>query len=290
MAEMINPLAILLGARKNQADINAQIDAANYRQQALGLDREKLSQQADQFGQELGFKRQDSAMNAELKRQALGSASADRAALLQFKADSEKPVIVRGPDGKLRWSRPSAAVGQEAGSLTAKAGVQLPAAALRLQMDMIEDLNTASNSAADLQSLEAQIAGGGLKLGWVENALSKAKNNLKMSDANSRNFQSFQSTLEKLRNDSLRLNKGVQTEGDAQRAWSELLANVNDPENVRQRLGQIAKINADAARLKAGQIQVLRRNFGAGDMDLTQFQNAAPRVGGGGAAKFLGFE
>ena len=291
MAEMINPLSILLGARKNQADINAQLDTANYRQQALGLDREKLSQQADQFGQELGFKQQDSAMNAELKRQAIGSAAADRAALLKFKSDSEKPVIVRGPDGKMRWARPSDAIGQEAASLTAKSGVQLPAAAHKLQMDMIEDMNTASNSAADLGALESQIAGGGLKLGVVENALSRAKNNLGFSDDNSKNFQSFNSTLEKLRNDSLRLNKGVQTEGDAQRAWKELIDGINDPEVVRQRLQEIAEINQDGARLKAKQIQVLRQNFGAGDLDLTQFQNTVPRVGGGGRGiKFLGFE
>ena len=294
MAEMINPLSILLGARKNQADINAQLDTANYRQQALGLDREKLSQQADQFGQELGFKQQDSAMNAELKRQAIGSAAADRAALLKFKSESEKPVIVRGPDGKMRWARPSDAIGQEAASLTAKSGVQLPAAALKLQMDMIEDMNTASNSAADLAALESQIAGGGLKLGVVENALSRAKNNLGFSDDNSKNFQSFNSTLEKLRNDSLRLNKGVQTEGDAQRAWKELIDGINDPEVVRQRLQEIAEINQDGARLKAKQIQVLRQNFGAGDLDLTQFQNTSPRVGkargGGRGIKFLGFE
>jgi hypothetical protein len=101
-----------------------------------------------------------------------------------------------------------------------------------------------------------------------------------MSDADSRNFASFQSTLEKLRNDSLRLNKGVQTEGDAVRAWNELVKNINDPQVVRQRLAEIREINNRAIALRKYNIDVIRSNFGVGPLDTSAYERQAPALGG----------
>ncbi|MNY53581.1 hypothetical protein D3C86_1893470 [compost metagenome] len=91
------------------------------------------------------------------------------------------------------------------------------------------------------------------------------------------------STLEKLRNDSLRLNKGVQTEGDAQRAWNELLANINDPKLVEQRLGEILAINQRAGELRGLSNDSMRANFGHDPMDYSQYLNLPAAVGQGGA-------
>lgn len=77
------------------------------------------------------------------------------------------------------------------------------------------------------------------------------------SNENSRNYASFVSTLEKLRNDSLRLNNGVQTEGDAQRAWNELFKNLNDEGVVRQRLAEIQRINNRAIEFRRGRVGAL---------------------------------
>ncbi len=131
------------------------------------------------------------------------------------------------------------------------------------------------------KALEGQIDAGKLKLGPVSNIASQARNMAGMSDEQSRNFQSFQSTLEKLRNDSLRLNKGVQTEGDAQRAWNELIKNINDPKVVKQRLGEIQKINARAANLRKMNIDSIRSNYGMEPMDTSGYEKQAPAVGGG---------
>lgn len=282
MAELINPLAILLQAQKAQSDIQAQRDLSGYRGASLALDREKMSQADRQFNEGMGLKRegalQDRARFNEgmkLKREALMQD-------LMLKRSMEKPVIVRDKNGKLVWARPDQAVGMEAGNINGKVNPQLPTQAVKLQNDLFEDISTASNSEADLQALHDQIQNGTLKLGIVQNALSSAKNNLGLSDENSRNYQTFDATLQKLRNDSLRLNKGVQTEGDAQRAWQELIANKNDPENVKQRLKEIAQINRRAAGQKKAQLHQLRSNFGVGDMDLSAFEKPAAAIGGGG--------
>lgn len=164
---------------------------------------------------------------------------------------------------------------------------KLPTSALKMQGEELDAIGTASSINADLGAIGQQVTTGDLQLGPVKNLMAKAKNMAGVSDAQSRNLASFQATLEKLRNDTLRLNKGVQTEGDAVRAWNELLANINDPKLVSQRIGEIQKINERAANLRKMNVDVIRSNFGVEPMDTSGYQNQPAAVGG---AKFLGFE
>lgn len=143
----------------------------------------------------------------------------------------------------------------------------LPIGAIKLQDDNLDAIATANSIKNDLISFMKQIDGGALNLGMFSNYLNKTKNFVGLSDDQSRNLQSFQATLEKLRNDSLRLNKGVQTEGDAIRAWNELLTNLNDKKAVRQRLYQIVQINNRAAKQRMSRNDALRQNYGADQMD-----------------------
>lgn len=164
----------------------------------------------------------------------------------------------------------------------------LPVGALRLQQDDLEAIGIASAIDADLGVIEQQLAEGGLDLGPIDNLVNRGRNALGMSTEQSRNFQSFQSTLEKMRNDSLRLNKGVQTEGDAVRAWNELMANQNDPGVVRQRLAEIRAINRRAADLRRMSIDTLRANYGAAPLDTSGHENVPAAVGARPAAPASG--
>ena len=155
----------------------------------------------------------------------------------------------------------------------------MPATAVKLQNEEMEALKTANSISADLGSVIDTIESGQLKLGPVQNKISGAMNWLGNSDENSRNFATFQSTLEKLRNDSLRLNKGVQTEGDAVRAWDEILKNVTDEKFVAQRLKEVQKINERAADLKKLSIDQIRTNFGAEPMDYSGLQSQPAILG-----------
>lgn len=174
-------------------------------------------------------------------------------------------VPVVGPDGK-----PVIPKGLEK--------KQLPASALKMQNDELEALSIASQMESQLLGFKKKIDSGELQLSALGNLISKGRNVAGLSDENSRNFASFQATLEKLRNDSLRLNSGVQTEGDAQRAWNELLANINDPKVVSQRLEEIAMINKRAARLRELNIENLRKNFGADPLDTAEYKQPSQPV------------
>lgn len=155
----------------------------------------------------------------------------------------------------------------------------LPPQALKMQQEALDAIGTASGINADMGAVDKQLEKGTLQLGPVENLISKGKNVAGLSDSNSRNFASLTSTLEKLRNDSLRLNKGVQTEGDAQRAWNELIANINDPDSVRQRIAEITAINERAASLRKREVDVVRMNYGHDPMDTSAFSNVPAAVG-----------
>lgn len=170
----------------------------------------------------------------------------------------------------------------------------MTAAALKLQEENLDSLGIASSINADLGAIDNQIETGELDLGPVSNMINKGRNYIGASTPESRNLQSFQNTLEKLRNDSLRLNKGTQTEGDASRAWNELVANINDPKAVSQRLKEIQSYNARAAEMKKANVDLIRENFGQPPIDTEKYSKQAPAVGKSGAStggvKFLGFE
>jgi len=164
-----------------------------------------------------------------------------------------------------------------------KASQKLPTSALKMQQEELDAIGTAASIGADLSAVEKMIDDKKLNLGPVSNLASQAKNYVGASDESSRNFSTFKSTLEKLRNDSLRLNKGVQTEGDAQRAWNELVANINDPKVVKQRLGEIRKINERAVGLRRMNVDAIRSNFGVDTMDTGAYENQPPAIGNGGS-------
>lgn len=151
----------------------------------------------------------------------------------------------------------------------------LPATALKMQNESLDKLSVASNINADLATIQSNIKQGKLKFGPVSNLANKALNMAGMSTEESRNFATFKSTLEKLRNDSLRLNTGVQTDGDAQRAWNELFENINDTAFVQQRLAEIRKINQRGAELQKLQVENIRGNYNAPPVDFSQYSKGS---------------
>ena len=159
----------------------------------------------------------------------------------------------------------------------------LPATVLKMQNEALDKLSVASNIDKDLAIVEQQIIDGKLNLGFFGNIASDLKNKAGYSDENSRNYATFKNTLEKLRNDSLRLNTGVQTDGDAQRAWNELFANINDNEFVKKRLGEIRTINQRGADLQKLQVDQIRTNFDVEPLDFSKYEGQSAAIKGDGA-------
>lgn len=115
----------------------------------------------------------------------------------------------------------------------------LPPAIQKSKDEQEQDLQSSYNMVQDATALKGMIKSGEIDLSIVANAVNKLKNNLAMSNAESINLERIRAFIEQIRNAQLRLNKGVQTEGDAQRALNEIISNLNDPNFVATRLNDI---------------------------------------------------
>lgn len=138
----------------------------------------------------------------------------------------------------------------------------IPEAAMNNIQEADQLVSTLGAVNADLGKIREGIGGNDVKLGPFENSKSRFKNWAAMSDPNSQNYATLKSTLEQQRNASLLLAKGVQTEGDAQRAWEQLMANLNDADNVAQRLEEIMAVNKRSAELQSKKANEGRANYG----------------------------
>ena len=166
---------------------------------------------------------------------------------------------------------------QEKAKLTGKAPPKLTG---NLQGKEDEDLGimqASANISGETGRFASQVESGQLNLGPVENVISEVRNFAGRSNANSRNYNSFNAGLEKLRNDSLRLNKGMQTEGDAVRAWNELIKNTNDEGLVQQRLAEIDSINRRAIDQKRAIVSQRRSSQNVGPADFTEIERGSIR-------------
>jgi hypothetical protein len=215
--------------------------------------QQAMQQAAQQREQEMGWRQQQMGMNAQLRREQMSQAE--------------------------RIARER--LGAKNAADAAKANKPLPPNALKLQNETLEELSIADSQEKDLAKLQDQIKSGKLELGFIANPVQDVRNYLGQSTESSRNYDTFKASLEKLRNDSLRLNKGVQTEGDSQRAWNEMLKNINDPNLVSERLDEIQQINSKAKTLKSMQLDLIRKNYGVDPLDTSAIQEQPANVGAG---------
>jgi hypothetical protein len=159
--------------------------------------------------------------------------------------------------------------------------------AAKLQEAEDEDLagiGIYSNTTADLRNLTRQIDKGEINLSLVGNALTKAKSFVGLGGEEGAKLSDLEKTIYKIRDDTLRLNKGVQTEGDAKRELETLIGSMNDPVKVRAALIRIEKINARAVQLRSAILQNRRKAYGFEPMDLTPYYSGTPSVGGAAEA------
>lgn len=144
---------------------------------------------------------------------------------------------------------------------------ELPTQALKLQMEELDDIRIGNQNIQMLRPYRERLEKGDINLGLVGNLESKARNYVGFSNQQSRDYGSLVADLEKMRNDSLRLNKGAQTEGDATRAWNEIANNINDRKFVSERLKAIEIYNQRAIEERKNRVNTIRGNYGLGPFD-----------------------
>lgn len=174
---------------------------------------------------------------------------------------------------------------RNAGDGQASSTKPLPMGAIKLQQENLDAINTAQGVNRELQRVQDQLASGALNVGLVDNLVSKGRNLTGISSENSRNFSGFETTLERLRNATLLLQKGTQTEGDAQRAFANIGAGKTDSKLIAQQLALIQGYNMQAVEDRKRNIAVIRENFGVAPM-----QDARPATLKSGADLGGGFK
>jgi len=274
--------------RENQAleEMNAQMEAE---QQAKAQRRESLINALPEANRVIGGALEDKDLPGYVMQTLTPASEEDKLALENNRLQNQKlkSEIAGGGgddlDRRYKYLQTQKLEKELSGEMPSK---PLPVQAVKLQNEALDIIGTASGINADLGAVEKQLDSGKLKLGPIENVKSQARNAAGFSSPESRNFASFKATLEKQRNDSLRLNKGVQTEGDAQRAWNELFNNLNDKGVVKQRLNEIQKINARGADLQKLQVDQVRANYGAQPLDYSKFETRPAALGTAGNNTF----
>ena len=256
----------------------------------------KIRQAFDKFGQPIGSGVSGYVAPVQVNQGGGGITFAKPVAGQKFPVTmtaTEKDASARGWAGVNQGNQRLALDEKKFALDTANGGYSarpLPAAALKMQNDAIDAIGTAAGVNKQLANLATQIETGKLSFGPVSNLANSALNAAGMSTEQSRNFGSFTSTLERLRNESLRLNSGVQTDGDAQRAWNELFQNINDTDLVKQRLQEITAINKRAEELQRLKVDQIRSNYNAPPMDYTKMQNAPSGVSTGNTSGGWGIQ
>lgn len=137
-----------------------------------------------------------------------------------------------------------------------------PTAALKVYSTLSGDLQVTEQLDTMMADMKSLFSDPKFELGPIQNKQYEYANWSGNSTPQSRAYAKLSANLSKLRNDSLRLNKGTQTDGDAQRAWDEIMANMNDKELVMERLADIERYNELALAEKQYQLEVFEEQYG----------------------------
>lgn len=137
----------------------------------------------------------------------------------------------------------------------------LPTAALKELLGVEDAMGAAQNVSSMIKKHSERMADGSLVVGPVDSIGAQFRTRLGMSNANDVNLNEYRADLTKIVNESLRLNSGVQTEGDAQRAANELM-DANDPATAARALRRLQEYNTRAIDLQKRKAELVRRNYG----------------------------
>lgn len=151
----------------------------------------------------------------------------------------------------------------------------MPSAIIKIVDDHGSAISTAMGINVDFANITKQLENNKFDPGLFSKIESSARNYFGASTPESRAYGSYKTKLEKIRNDSLRLNKGMQTEGDATRAMNEIIANANDKEFVKLRLKELQVINRRAIELRQYQADSILKQFGRPPLKIPGFKKPA---------------
>lgn len=161
----------------------------------------------------------------------------------------------------------------------------LPPAALKELLGVEDAMAAAQNVSGMIKKHADRMRDGQLVVGPVDSIGAQFRTRLGMTNANDVNLNEYRADLTKIVNESLRLNSGVQTEGDAQRAANELM-DANDPATAARALRRLQEYNTRAIELQKRKRDLVRQNYGQ-DANGQPLQQGGRPTGNGGVDDLL---
>ncbi|WP_141057082.1 hypothetical protein [Stenotrophomonas rhizophila] len=152
--------------------------------------------------------------------------------------------------------------GKPAGGTLGDGGSKpLPVGALKELLGIEDALGGTEVLGGIIAKNRDRLDNGTLQVGPLQSLIGTVRTSLGVAGDSDVALNEWNSDLTKIVNESLRLNKGVQTEGDAQRAANELM-NARDAKTVRAALGRLEGFNNQAVRLQRQKQDLINTNYG----------------------------
>lgn len=156
---------------------------------------------------------------------------------------------------------------------TEKKPVRMSTAAFKAEDEDFTALDLSDGINDDVGTYIDLIQNKEMSLNLFDVPMDKFRTSVGLGDGDVQNRANFDAFLNKLRNDTLRLNKGTQTEGDAERALLEIVANKTDEKIVIARLKEIQRINERAIKNRKRAINRRRKNEGVDAFDFSTYND-----------------
>lgn len=149
---------------------------------------------------------------------------------------------------------------------------QMPAGAFKLQDDHLAAYSAADRMRADYSAFGDMIKQGKLNLGLIDNVGGRLAIKAGVAGEDAVNLQRFINSMEENRNSLLLLNKGTQTEGDAIRAMTQLVSNINDKKYVAARMKDLSEISDKAANRFKSRAENVTKQYKAEPIDFSLYK------------------
>jgi len=182
-----------------------------------------------------------------------------------------KYTYTKDADGKIKVTRSDVFDEITAAEQKKKAAKPLSTSAQKAEDEDFGAIDIAGNIVAETQDFIQSIDDKELSFSPLSGATDALSLALGGGDEDTLNRQSFDLFLQRLRNASLRLNKGTQTEGDAERALQEIVNNRNNTKAVRRALQDLQTANERAVEERKRNINRRRKTQGTDNFDFSDY-------------------
>jgi len=156
---------------------------------------------------------------------------------------------------------------------TDKKPVRMSSVAFKAEEEDFTALDTNANINEDIDKFAGLLESGEMTLSAFDKPADFLATTFGYADEVNANRSDFRTFIKKLVLDSLRLNKGTQTEGDAQRATDAIFENINNESVVLRRLNELKRINERALANRKRSINRRRANEGVDAFDFSTYND-----------------